>query len=120
MKLLKFLPGMNVKILDRKTLVVAGYEENSDPEDFLNLISGKEITIKEEINDFIYTCVEFPDVAIYKVFIEKIVHAELTVGETALVYGFSSETIRRAFNSGIKNLKNLLVKNDLVQELIYE
>ena len=78
-KLKKLLPGMKVKMLDRAVLIAAGYENNSDPNDFLNLIAGKEITIKEAIDDLIYTSIEYPDIAIYKVFVEKIVYADKEV-----------------------------------------
>jgi hypothetical protein len=115
-----YLPGIRVKILDKEILVAAGYEINSDPNDFLNLIAGKEITIKEKMNDYIYTSLEYPDVAIYKVFIEKIVYAELSVSETALLYGLSSETIRKAFNSGSEKLIQLLSSNQFIKEFLYE
>ncbi len=118
LKLQKFLPGMRVKILDRNVLVAAGYENNSDPEDFLNLVAGKEITIKEEINDFIYTSLEYPDIAIYKVFVEKIVYAELDLRETGLIYGVSHETIRKAFTSGIEKFKKIVIEKDLIEGLI--
>jgi hypothetical protein len=118
LKLQKFLPGMRVKILDRNVLVAAGYENNSDPEDFLNLVAGKEITIKEEINDFIYTSIEYPDIAIYKVFVEKIVYAELDLRETGLIYGVSHETIRKAFTSGIEKFKKIVIEKDLIEGLI--
>lgn len=116
-KLKKLLPGMKVKMLDRAVLIAVGYENNSDPNDFLNLIAGKEITIKEAIDDLIYTSIEYPDVAIYKVFVEKIVYAELDLRETGLIYGVSHETIRKAFTSGIEKLKRIVIEKNIIEGL---
>lgn len=120
MKKVKYLPEMVVKILDRDVLIAAGYEDNTDADDFLNLIAGKEIKIKEEINDFIYTCYEYPDVAIYKVFIEKIVYAELTSTQTGFALGLHRETVRRCFNDAVKKLQNIVQKDENIMEYVNE
>lgn len=114
-KLKKLLPGMKVKMLDRAVLIAAGYENNSDPNDFLNLIAGKEITIKEAIDDLIYTSIEYPDVAIYKVFVEKIVYAELNLRETSLIYDVSLGTINKALNNGIEKFKKIVIEKNLME-----
>jgi len=114
-KLKKLLPGMKVKMLDRAVLIAVGYENNSDPNDFLNLIAGKEITIKEAIDDLIYTSIEYPDVAIYKVFVEKIVYAELNLRETSLIYDVSLGTINKALNNGIEKFKKIVIEKNLME-----
>lgn len=114
-KLKKLLPGMRVKMLNRAVLIAVGYENNSDPNDFLNLIAGKEITIKEAIDDLIYTSIEYPDVAIYKVFVEKIVYAELNLRETSLIYDVSLGTINKALNNGIEKFKKIVIEKNLME-----
>ena len=78
------------------------------------------ITIEEKIQYDIYTCKEFPDVAIYKVFIESIVSADLTVKEMGIVYGISVSTVNRAFTSGFKKLKSIMNKEETIMEYINE
>lgn len=118
MRFFTLLPKMKVKLLDRDILIASGYEDNDEPEDFLNLMAGKEVTIEEKIQYDIYTCKEFPDIAIYKVFVESIVSADLTVKEMGIVYGISVATVNRAFTSGFKKLKSIMNKEDTIMEYI--
>ena len=120
MRFFTLLPKMKVKLLDRDVLIASGYEDNDEPEDFLNLMAGKEVTIEEKIQYDIYTCKEFPDVAIYKVFIESIVSADLTVKEMGIVYGISVSTVNRAFTSDFKKLKSIMNKEETIMEYINE
>jgi hypothetical protein len=105
-----YLPGQRVKILDKTTLLLAGYEDNKDPEDFLNLLSGKEVTIQETYEDGqIYTCKEFPLVAIYKVFISGLAEKDkLTFKDIGQMIGLSTEPTRRSYNAAIKHIKDFL------------
>ena len=105
MRFFTLFPGMIVKVLDRSILISSGYEENDDPEDFLNLIAGKNITIREILDNDIYTCEEYPDVAIYKVFIERIITSDINIRQTALVYGISLSSVQRALITGLQKLK---------------
>lgn len=78
-KIKKYLPGQSVQLLSKKTLVAAGYEDNNDKNDFLNLLAGKIVTIDQSFeNGQIYTCKEYPGIAIYKVFIECTVETSFT------------------------------------------
>ena len=56
MRFFTLLPKMKVKLLDRDVLIASGYEDNDEPEDFLNLMAGKEVTIEEKIQYDSYTC----------------------------------------------------------------
>lgn len=95
----KFFKGQKVLILKREVLIAAGYENNEDPSDFLNLLAGKEITIDEVFEeDQIYTCVEYPGIAIYKVFIQKPIPeaSEFTFKEISKMVGINTaENTRR-------------------------
>ena len=55
------------------------------------------------------------DVAIYKVFVEKIVYAELNLRETSLIYDVSLGTINKALNNGIEKFKKIVIEKNLME-----
>jgi hypothetical protein len=102
-----FLPGQKVKLLDKATLIAAGWENNDDKDDFLNLLAGKEITLDEVFeNGQIYTCKEHPGYAIYKVFIDKVVSVDnLSFKDISIMIGGkSAESFRRFTKQILKKL----------------
>lgn len=115
MKDFNIIPGLKVKILDKDVLIKLGYEpEESD--DFFHKIAGKEIVIEQVFDKHaIYTCKEFPDVAIYKVFIEKIVFEEdenlFTFQNIGRILNISRETVRRNYNSAKIKIYNVVSTN---------
>lgn len=119
---MNIIPGIKVKILDRKNLIDAGYEDNNDEKDFLNLLSGKIVTIDQVFeDDGIYTCKEYPDLAIYKVFIEKIIFNSINPSNDNIgnIIGLSKETVRRAFTSAFVKLEEIS-KTKSFEEFYYE
>lgn len=115
-----YTAGQIVKIMDLDTLLSIGYEKNNDPEDFINTLAGKEVTIENVyVDGQIYTCKEFPNVAIYKVFIEKLVsNQQFTYKEIGKAVGVSDETARQTYLVGIKKIMKILNYNqDLKEEL---
>lgn len=120
---MKIIPGIKVKILDRRTLINAGYEDNNDKNDFLNLVAGETVTIDQVFEEEgIYTCIEYPEVAIYKVFIENIIYSSLnptneTIGN---IFGISRETVRRTLASALKSLEKNISKNNEIKEFYYD
>lgn len=119
---MNIIPGIKVKILDRKILIDAGYEDNNDEKDFLNLLSGKIVTIDQVFeDDGIYTCKEYPDLVIYKVFIEKIIFNSINPSNDNIgnIIGLSKETVRRAFTSAFVKLEEIS-KSKSFEEFYYE
>lgn len=109
------IPGLKVKILDKDVLMKLGYEPE-DSDDFFHKIAGKEVVIEQVFEKHaIYTCKQFPDVAIYKVFIEKIVFEEnenlFTFQNIGRILNISRETVRRNYNSAREKMFNVLNTN---------
>jgi hypothetical protein len=104
----RFLPGQKVLILSKEILLEAGYPDNNDQGDFINLIAGKEITLDEVFEDGeIYTCIEYPGIAIYKVFIEKLVNYgdELTYAEISfMLQSGTKKVVRDLINRVCKDI----------------
>ena len=51
----------------------------------------------------------------YKVFVEKIVYAELNLRETSLIYDVSLGTINKALNNGIEKFKKIVIEKNLME-----
>lgn len=114
-KIKKFLPGQRVILLDKVTLIAAGYPDNNDAEDFLNLLAGKTVTIKESFEDGeIYTCEEYPEIAIYRVFINKLeLFDEFSFDEITEMMGFKTtqSNTRKMVATACKHLRDLFPKS---------
>ena len=120
---IKIIPGIKVKILDRRTLINAGYEDNNDKNDFLNLVAGETVTIDQVFEEEgIYTCMEYPEVAIYKVFIEHIIYSSINPSNETIgnIFGISRETVRRTLASALKSLEKNISKNNEIKEFYYD
>ena len=94
----KFLPGQKVSILSKEVLLKAGYPDNDDKEDFINLVAGKEVTLDEVFAEGeVYTCIEYPGIAIYKVFIDKLLNYDelMTYSDISLMLQFGSKKVIR-------------------------
>lgn len=109
MRFKRYLRGQRVAIFDKETLIKAGYPDNNDKDDFLNLIAGKTITIQDCYEDGqIYTCKEYPGFAIYKVFIEKLISNDekFSFAKIAKMLGYNhAETIRKQFKDHEEMIK---------------
>ena len=105
----KFFPGEKVKLVSKEVLVKAGYPINNDPKDFLNSLAGKEVTIKNTFDeDFIYTCAEEPDVAIYSVFIECSLEYEMTQLAISKLLGITRNTVRSTTEKAMNKIKEMI------------
>lgn len=72
---------MKVQLRTKNDLLAMGYPSNRDPDDFLNLMAGKIVTIDYEYNmesgEKIYISKEFPEHAIYDYLIKRFVNKNL-------------------------------------------
>jgi hypothetical protein len=109
-----YLTGQRVRILSKEVLLQIGYEDNDDKNDFLNLLAGKEVTIQDSYeNGQIYTCKEYPDIAIYKVFIASLVIEDtLAFKSIGKMIGLTTEPTRRTFNIAVNKIRNLVGNNE--------
>jgi len=105
-----YQPGQKVKLLDRYTLLAAGYPDNNDAQDFLNLLAGKEVVVDQAFTgEGIYTCTDEPDVAIHQVFIEKLIpQDEMTQVAIAKVIGISRNTVKGIIDRTIERMTTMI------------
>lgn len=106
-------------ILKSKTeLISMGYEPNDDPYDFINLIAGKSVIINKELgNGKVFICKEFPDYAIYDIFIRA--YVSLGTSQIGNSYDYSlleiakhlkvtPQRINKIVNGAMKKLQKIV------------
>lgn len=121
----------SVKIKSREELINLGYENNYDLFDFLNLLSGKTVTIIEKsLDGRILICKEFPDYAIYDIAIETKVEVkplkyeldlkELSLAELSNFFNVSPQRISQICKSAMKKISIIAAdKREDLLSLVY-
>ena len=112
MKLYK-VKTFKVFLRTRDELLKMGYEDNHDKDDFLNALSGHIVTINYESEDGdVFTCVEYPEYAIYDYLIKGVqTHVvsseESTFAEIGVGLNYSTQSAWNICKQSIKKLKEL-------------
>lgn len=88
-----------IQIKKREELLKLGYEDNKDPNDFLNLLAGKELTINGiSENGKIFISEEYPNYAIYDISVSNYLYCENEITKISHDYDYTCAEIGKKLN----------------------
>lgn len=126
-----------VEILSRKDLLKQGFEDSKDKNEFINLMAGKTLTVKEVINSKLCVSEEFPEHVIYGIAIKRIITPgsinfskppSFSIIREAFKFKteknsfklYSAEYVRRYFKSGIKKIEKIISEDSRYDAICFE
>lgn len=88
-----------IQIKKREDLLKLGYEDNKDPNDFLNLLAGKELTINGiSENGKIFISEEYPNYAIYDISVSNYLNCKNEITKISYDYDYTYAEIGKKLN----------------------
>jgi hypothetical protein len=103
---------LQIQLKTRNELLRMGYEPNDDPKDFLNLLSGKIVTLSlnktiATKDGTIYVSTEYPKYAIYDYLIKRVITQKSIQKDE---YEYSLKEIGDYIGTSYQNVSKLLKK----------
>lgn len=118
---------MKVQLKTKSDLLSMGYENNSDPNDFLNLLAGKQVTLdldktyRAECGGIIYQSIEYQDYAIYDYLVKRVIQKknianieeEFTLKEIGANFGITMQRADQILKAAFKKINKYIKSNNL-------